>query len=173
MKDTGQENIVPIKWVVSVIDKYDKGNIEEGYKARLVIRGEMETGIECIRRESPTILNHTLRLLLHISRQYEWQLLCGDNQSALLQGMELERKILVKPPPEAEIPEQSLWKLKKSVCGTADGGRMFYLRLRREAKGLGMDILDRDQALFYMRSKGRLIGCVVLHVDDLIFAGDD
>ena len=172
IEDIGQENIVPTKWVVSVIENDDKGTKEEGFKARLVIRGDLESGVETIRRDSPTILKHTLRLLLHISRQHDWQLRCGDIRSAFLQGMDVEREILVKPPPEAELPDRSLWRLKKSVYGTADGGRLFYLRLKSEAQALGMQILDGDQALFFMIRDGELIGAIGMHFDDLLFSGN-
>ena len=65
-----------------------------------------------------------------------------------------------------------MWKLKKSVYGTADGGRLFYLRLRAESEKLGLKVLDGDQAVFYLFRDGTLHGMIGMHVDDLIFAGN-
>ena len=118
------------------------------FKARLVIRGDLEAGVDSIRRDSPTILKPSLRLLLHMSRQFDWQLRCGDIKSAFLQGKDIKRSIYVKPPKEAELPNDKLWKLIKSVYGTADGGKLFYVRLREEAEILGLKPLDADQSVF-------------------------
>ena len=62
----------------------------------------------------------------------------------------------MKPPDEAKNPDGFLWKLKKSVYGTANSGRHFYLKLRDEARALGMRILDGDLSVFYLIIDGRL-----------------
>ena len=136
----GQTNIVPTKWVITEIENDDKGTQSELYKARLVMRGDLEEGVESVRRDSPTILKPSLRILLHLSRQFDWKMKCGDIKSAFLQGKDVRRKIFVKPPKEAEVSDNKLWQLVKSVYGTADGGRLFYIKLREKAENLGMKI---------------------------------
>ena len=95
---------------------------------------------------------------------------CGDIRSAFLQGRDLKRNIFVKPPEEAGVPDGYLWKLRKSVYGTADGGRHFYLKLRDEAENLKMNTLDGDLSVFYKVRDNKLEGIIGIHVDDLIFA---
>ena len=49
--------MVHTKWVITEIENNDKGTIEDAYKARLVVRGDLEDCKETIRRDSPKILN--------------------------------------------------------------------------------------------------------------------
>ena len=56
---------------------------------------------------------------------------CGDIKSAYLQGSDLTREVLVKPPDEANV-KGKLWKLKRGAYGMLDGGRLFYLKLEEK-----------------------------------------
>ena len=71
VKENDQSNILPTKWVVTEIENDDKGTKKDKYKARLVIRGDLEEDVEGIRRDLPTILKHSLRMMLHLARQFD------------------------------------------------------------------------------------------------------
>ena len=165
--DGAGKNLINSKWVVTEISNDDKGNREEGYKARLVIRGDQETESDLVRRDSPTVLKSTLKLLHHSAAQENWNLECGDIKSAFLQD------VFVKAPAEAELAEGEVWKLKKAVYGIGDGSRKFYLALRHETKLLNLDFLDSDKAVFFKHDKGKLEGAIIVHVDDLIMMGTE
>ena len=85
--------------------------------------------------------------------------------------MDLQRKIFVKPPPEAGLSGK-LWLLKKAAYGISDGGRMFNLRLVQELKKLDMHQVHADGTLFSYVKAGKLHGLIVSHVDDLLLIGD-
>ena len=91
----------------------------------------------------------------------------GDIKSAFLQGMDMQRRLFVKPPPEAGL-HGKLWLLKKGTYGISDVGRLFNLRLVKELKQLGMDQVRADGKLFSFVKDGKLQGLIVSHVDDLL-----
>ena len=55
------------------------------------------------------------------------------------------------------------------MYGTADGGRLFYVKLQEEAEELGIKPLDADQAVLYKVDDGLLTGMIGIHADDLLF----
>ena len=69
-----------------------------------------------------------------------------DVKQAFLQGRNLERNVLLRPPPEACT--NKLWQLRKCIYGLADAPREFYLRLREELVQLGLTPCLAGQGLF-------------------------
>ena len=113
-----------------------------------------------------------MKLALMIAANERFKIKSGDIKSAYLQGNKLNRDIYVQPPSEAEVNEK-LWKLEVGAYGILDAGRMFYLRLVEELLKLGLHKVHSDGALFTFVVEGKLHGLIVIHVDDLILAGDD
>ena len=114
-----QKNIVSTTWVVTEKDKDDKKII----KARLCARGfEEKTDF---RRDSPTISKRSLRIMLAVIVTKGWRVKALDARSAFLQGTKIERKVYVKPPPEAErkFGSKTVWLLKKCLYGLGDAPR--------------------------------------------------
>ena len=165
--DEGQSSI-PIRWVVT---KNPDSGKNQPIKARLCIRGDLEKNKAEVRSDSPTIAKETLKMAIFVAANEGFDVKSVDIKSAYLQGNELERKIFVKPPSEAET--EKLWLLKKAAYGILDGGRLFYLRLEERLKELGMHKVNTEGALFTYVKNGKLHGIVVSHVDDLLLAGDE
>ena len=138
----------------------------------MCIRGDLEKGKEEIRSDSPTVGKETLKLALTIAANEGFTVKSGDIKSAYLQGLELQRQIYVKPPPQACV-KGKLWLLKKGAYGISDGGRLFNLRLVQELKSLGMHQVHADGTLFSYVKENKPHGLIVLHVDDLLIMGDD
>ena len=166
--DEGQES-VPIRWVVT---KQGQDGKNQPIKARMCIRGDLEDGKDTVRSDSPTAAKESLKLALIVAANEGFKVNCGDIKSAYLQGLDLQRKIYVRPPPEAGN-EEKLWLLKKAAYGVLDGGRSFYLRLVQELKQLGLHKVHADGALFTYVVDGKLHGLIASNVDDLILAGDE
>ena len=167
IEDEGQ-NCIPMKWVVTRSADESKN---QPVKARLCIRGDLEAGKENIRVDSPTAGKDTLKLAMMITANEGWRVKSCDIKSAYLQGQDLERDILVRPPVEYGSVNK-IWRLKKAAYGVLDGGRLFYLKLEEELLKLGLHKVHSDGALFSFVKDGHFHGFVACHVDDLLMSGD-
>ena len=135
------------------------------------MRGGRELDKENIRADSPTAHKDSLKLALAIAANENWDIISADIRSAFLQGKTLDRKVYVVPPPEANV-KGVLWLLEKAAYGLVDGSRLFYLELKAKLEGLGMKEVSSDSGLFTMHLKGKLIGIICSHVDDLFIGGN-
>ena len=113
-----------------------------------------------------------MKLTLAIAANEGFHVISGDIKSAFLQGKNLDRNVLVKPPSEAN-DEGKLWLLKKGAYGLIDGSRLFYLELKETLEKLGLKVVSGDPALFTLHKNGQLLGIVCLHVDDLFMTGNN
>ena len=135
------------------------------------MRGDREKDVDSIRADSPTAHKDAIKLALAIAANEQFDLTSADIKSAFLQGRSLERDVYVVPPPEAK-QDGKLWLLNKAAYGLIDGSRLFYLQLKDKLESIGMREVSGNSALFTMHLKGKLIGLVSSHVDDLFMAGN-
>ena len=163
IEDVGQSHISST-WVLT--------EKKEGIKARLVARGFEESNLEEIRKDSPTMEKSSLRILLTIAVQKGWTVRTTDVTSAFLQGSELEREVIIKPPKEANS-EGKLWRLRKCLYGLSDASRMWYLKIEERLKLLNFQQSKMDHGLFFFKREGEIEGIVGLHVDDFFHLGSD
>ena len=162
IEDEGQEYITTL-WVITM-----KG---EEVRARLTAKGFQE--IHDVPKESPTMHKHTLRIILAIAATRGWQISASDVKSAFLQGNELDRIVLVKPPKEAELTKK-LWRLKKCLYGLKDASKKWYEKVKNRLEKLGFKKSAYDSGFFYfLNEKGELEGVIGLHVDDFIHCGTE
>ena len=158
--------LISTRWVVT--EKQPKPNLT--VKARLVVRGFEETSN--IPSDSPTISKDSLRTCLAIASTKQWPLEMIDIKSAFLQGEDISREIFVKPPTEAKVAENLVWKLRKVVYGLNDASRNWYFTIRETLLKLGCVQSTIDKALFmWCDSSNQLAGMFILHVDDFLYAG--
>ena len=140
-------------------------------RARLTAKGFQEE--VKVRSDSPTIGKPTFRLMLALVAQEKWIIKTTDITSAFLQGDSIDRTILMKPPKEAALDDNKLWKLSKPLYGLNDASRKFYLKVTAILRNSGCHQSIYDPALFYYVKEGKLHGLVGTHVDDFIHAGSD
>ncbi len=160
--DEGQEYITTL-WVVT-----KKG---EELRARLTAKGFQE--LQEVPKESPTMHKHTLRIILAIAAANKWKISASDVKSAFLQGNELDRIVLVKPPKEANLAKK-LWRLKKCLYGLRDASKKWYEKVRNNLEKLGFKKSMYDSGLFFLQnSNGDLEGLIGIHVDDFIHCGTE
>ena len=165
--DNGQDAI-DTRWVVT--EKFLE-NGESGVKARLVAKGFQDPDKANIRSDSPTALKTSLRLATTYISSRGWKVKSFDITAAFLQGEEIDRKVVIRPPPEANCT--GLWLLRKAVYGLGDAPRKFYLKVRKELLKMGLQQSSTDPALFIHRIGGETCGVVVAHVDDFYYGGVD
>ena len=159
--DVGQ-NRVTCRWVL-----WYKG---EEVRARLTARGFQEQ--ENVPSDSPTVDKCNVRIALTICAAKGWEVETSDVKSAFLQGHRLEREVFVKPPKEAEVANNKLWKLNVALYGLNDAGLQFFIRTKKVLQELGCEQSKMDPALFFKRDHyGKLEGLICTHVDDFIHGG--
>lgn len=117
-------------------------------KARLVAQGFEELQVSELQKDSPTCASESLRLLVAVICQRQWELHSMDIKSAFLQGMELSRDIFIKPPPDANSTG-TLWKLRKCVYGLADTSLYWYHRVKNIMIEAGGIMSKVNPAVFY------------------------
>ena len=157
------QDTVSTKWVL-----WEKG---DEIRARLVARGfEEKSNDSCV--DSPTVGKVIIRIVLIIAVAMKWSIQSTDIKSAFLQGMPLSRDVFIKPPKEADIAADFVWKLKKCIYGLNDAARAFYDSVRAELIRLGCKTSQLDPSLFfYHDNSGALQGVIVSHIDDFLHAG--
>ena len=163
---TGQK-LISVKWV-HTFKKHDNGQVIP--KARLVARGYEEDS-SGIPKDSPTCSKDALRLMLSIISMKQWNLQSIDIKAAFLQGHDIARDVFLKPPPEANCPPGYVWKLYVSVYGLNDASLKWYTKVKNVLVSDGGIMSTLDQSLFYWQKGNTLIGIILVHVDDFLWAG--
>ena len=102
----------------------------------------------------------------------------GDISNAFLQGSSLQGKedMFMRPPRQGlkGVKQNQLLKLLKPVYGRPDAPRAWYEELARVlTEELTFSKSCIDPAVFMLRNnQGLLIGCMIVHVDDLMVCHD-
>ena len=167
VQDVGQKAI-STRWICTLKEK--EGTVVP--KARLVARGfeEIDQDLE---KDSPTCSSESLKVILAVIAQHEWEPKSMDVKTAFLQGHPLERKVYLKPPKDAKV-NGKLWLLKKCVYGLNDASLKWYNRVKEVMLKSGAQMSKVDPALFFWNDDhGRLRGVLGCHVDDFIWGGDE
>ena len=86
---------------------------EEMWKARLMVQGF----------EERKLMREGIKLCLSVIKKEKWRVRAIDVKTAYLQGKNIERTIVVKPPREAKTGK--LLKLRKAVYGLKDTARVW------------------------------------------------
>ena len=120
------DTTIDTRWMITEKTMHD-GN--SAIKVRLVAKGFQEPSKAEIRKDSPTALKTSLRLATTFIASQGWDVKSFDISAAFLQGEEIGRKILLRPPPEAKC--DGIWLLRKPVYGLVDAPRKFYLKMRK------------------------------------------
>ena len=164
VEDKGKK-LIFTRWVITE-KEFAPGQFKP--KASLVVRGFEESNEEQV--DAPTASKAALRIVLAIAADKQWSLEHVDIKSAFLQGRKLDRNVYLKPPEEAATGNK-IWRLRKAAYGLVDAARNWYLSVKEVLTHLGCVQSNLDKAVFRWYEKDELLGAVVLHVDDFMFAG--
>ncbi|KAL5827481.1 hypothetical protein ACOSQ4_019278 [Xanthoceras sorbifolium] len=160
------------KWVFKT-KKDSLGNIER-YKARLVAKGfTQKEGIDYTETFSPVSKKDSLRVILALVAQFDFELQQMDVKTAFLNG-DLEDEVYMKQPegfPSSD-GEQLVCKLKKSIYGLKQASRQWYLKFHNVISSFGFVENIMDQCI-YQKVSGSKICFLVLYVDDILLATND
>ncbi|CAI6003625.1 unnamed protein product [Closterium sp. NIES-64] len=145
------------------------------FKARYVARGfSQRQGVDYFQTFSPTPKMTTLRVLLHIAAQRDYELHSLDFSTAFLQGS-LHEEIWLRRPPgfTGTFPPGTQWSLRRPVYGLRQAPREWHDTLRTTLAALGFAPSTADPSLFLRTDTSLPPLYILVYVDDLVFATAD
>ncbi|CAI7923215.1 unnamed protein product [Closterium sp. NIES-54] len=145
------------------------------FKARYVARGfSQRQRVDFFQTFSPTPKMTTLRVLLHVAAQRDYELHSLDFSTAFLQGS-LHEEIWLRRPPgfTGLFPAGTHWSLRRLVYGLRQAPREWYDTLRTTLATLGFAPSTADPSLFLRTDTTLPPFYVLVCVDDLVFATAD
>ncbi|CAI7830294.1 unnamed protein product [Closterium sp. NIES-54] len=140
-------NIVSGMWIFRV--KRPPGS-PPVFKARYVARGfSQRQGVDFFHTFSPTPKMTTLRVLLHVAVQRDYELHSLDFSTTFLQGS-LHEEIWLRRPPSftGSFPAGTQWSLRRPVYGLRQAPREWHDTLRTTLAALGFAPSTADPSLF-------------------------
>ncbi|WZZ60344.1 hypothetical protein YC2023_060451 [Brassica napus] len=166
------KKVVSSRWIFTI--KYLANGQIDRKKTRLVARGFTQTyGEDYIDTFAPVAKLHTVRIVLSIATNFEWDLWQMDVKNAFLQG-ELEDEVYMHPPPGLEhlVKPGNVLRLKKAIYGLKQSPRAWYRKLSTTLNGRGFRKSELDRTLFTLTGPSGII-VILVYVDDLIITGSD
>ncbi|CAI7883011.1 unnamed protein product, partial [Closterium sp. NIES-54] len=165
-------NIVSGMWIFRV--KRPPGS-PPVFKARYVARGfSQRQGVDYFQTFSPTPKMTTLRVLLHVAAQRDYELHSVDFSTAFLQGS-LHEEIWLRRPPgfTGSFPPGTQWSLRRPVYGLRQAPREWHDTLRTTLAALGFTPSTADPSLFLRTDPLLPPFYILVYVDDLVFSTAD
>ncbi|CAI7785446.1 unnamed protein product, partial [Closterium sp. NIES-53] len=165
-------NIVSAMWIFRV--KRPPGS-PPVFKARYVARGfSQRQGVDIFQTFSPTPKMTTLRVLLHVAAQHDYELHSLDFSTAFLQGS-LHEEIWLRRPPgfTGSFPPGTQWSLRRPVYGLRQAPREWHDTLRTTLAALRFAPSTADPSLFLRTNTSLPPFYILVYVDDLVFATSD
>ncbi|CAI7895575.1 unnamed protein product, partial [Closterium sp. NIES-53] len=121
------------------------------FKARYVARGfSQRQGVDYFQTFSPTPKMTTLRVLLHVAAQRDYELNSLDFSTAFLQGSLHDEIWLGRPPGfTGSFPPGTQWSLRQPVYGLRQAPREWHDTLRTTLAALGFAPSTATRRCFY------------------------
>ncbi|CAI7883357.1 unnamed protein product [Closterium sp. NIES-53] len=116
----------------------------------------------------------TLRVLLHVAAQRDYELHSLDFSTAFLQGS-LHEEIWLRRPPgfSGSFPAGTQWSLRRPVYGLRQAPREWHDTLKTTLAALGFAPSTADPSLFLRTDTSLPPFYILVYVDDLVFATAD
>ncbi|CAI7844602.1 unnamed protein product, partial [Closterium sp. NIES-54] len=165
-------NIVSGMWIFRV--KRPRGS-PPVFKARYVTRGfSQRQGVDFFQTFSPTPKMTTLRVLLHVATQRDYELHSLEFRAAFLQGS-LHEEIWLRHPLSfpGSFPAGTEWSLRRPVYDLRQAPREWHDTLRTTLAVLGFAPSTANPSLFLRTDATLPPFYVLVYVDDLVFATAD
>ncbi|CAI7839425.1 unnamed protein product [Closterium sp. NIES-53] len=165
-------NIVDGIWILRV--KRPLGS-PPAFKARYVAQGfSLRDGVHFFQTFSPTPKMTTLRVLLHVAAQCDYELHSLDFSTAFLQGS-LHEAIWLRHPRGfiGSFPQGTQWSLRQPVYGLRQAPCEWHKTLRTTPTALGFAPSFAEPSLFLCTGTSLLPFYVLVYVDDLAFSTAD
>ncbi|CAI7799026.1 unnamed protein product [Closterium sp. NIES-53] len=131
-------------------------------------------GVDFFHTFSPTPKMTTLRVLLHVAAQRDYELHSLDFSTTFLQGS-LHEEIWLRHPPgfTGSFPAGTQWSLRRLVYGLRQAPREWHDTLRTTLAALSFARSTADPSLFLRTDTTLPPFYILVYVDDLVFATAD
>ncbi|CAI7804446.1 unnamed protein product, partial [Closterium sp. NIES-53] len=131
-------------------------------------------GVDYFQTFSPTPKMTTLRVLLHVVAQRDYELHSLDFSTAFLQGS-LHEEIWLRRPPgfTGSFPPGTQWSLRRPVYSLRQAPREWHDTLRTTLAALGFAPSTADPSLFLRTDTSLPPFYILVYVDDLVVATAD
>ncbi|CAI7809814.1 unnamed protein product [Closterium sp. NIES-54] len=166
------KNIVDGMWIFRVKRPTSS---PPAFKARYVARGFCQRqGVDFFQTFSPTPKMTTLRVLLHVAAQRDYELHSLDFSTAFLQ-CSLHEEIWLRRPPgfNGSFPAGAQWSLRRPVYDLRQAPHKWHDTLRTTLAALGFAPSTADPSKFLRTDTSLSPFYVLVYVDDLVFATAD
>ncbi|CAI7914880.1 unnamed protein product [Closterium sp. NIES-54] len=143
------------------------------FKVRYVARGfSHREGVDFFQTFAPTPKITTLRVLLHVAAQRDYELHSLEFSTTFLQGR-LHEEIWLRRPPgfTGTFPHGTQWSLRRLVYGLRQSPREWHDTLRSTLRDLGFRPSSANPSLFVR--VGSTSFFILVYVNDLVFATPD
>lgn len=136
------------RWVLTI--KRDKDGNFEKCKARWVLRGFLDTQGKMIQTDSHTATRPEFRLTCQAAANKYWDQGHIDLKTAFLQGdkFDANRDVVCEMAPEAGYPPYIGVRLVRSAYGLKDAPRLWWNRLDKTFRTLGMIPTRADRCCY-------------------------
>ena len=162
--------VVGCRWVFTRSQRKD-GSIKR-YKARLVAKGySQRPGVDYDETWAPVKRIETLRILMALSVNKRSPTRHYDVTQAFLNGR-LQKEIYMEPAPGFEEDHDTVYKLRQSIYGLKQAGRVWHEVLSEFLIGFGFERCSADICAFVLR-KNEQTAILLSNVDDLYFLCPD
>ena len=126
--------------------------------------------------QSPTLNQMSRMCLMQIISSHGWDLQLGDIKGAFLESGMIEEKYrpLYASMPPGGIPgvdPEAVIEVLGNVYGQNDAPSAWFSTFDEAAQSFGWRPSRFDQCLYTLRSEGRLVGIMGVHVDDTALGG--
>lgn len=168
-----EKKAVGCRWIFTVKHKAD-GSIER-LKARLVAKGYTQSyGIDYQETFAPVAKLNTVRILLSLAVNCDWDLHQLDVKNAFLNG-DLEEEVYMEIPPGFETTQNSnkVCRLQKALYGLKQSPRAWFGRFNKFIVKLGYKQCQSDHTMFVKFRTKEKIAILIVYVDDIILTGND
>ena len=162
-------SVIGCKWVYRMKRGADGSIIKP--KARLVAKGYLQRyGVDYEETYAPVARYPSVRAIVALAAQHDWELHQMDVKSAYLNG-ELEEDIYMQQPEGYVVAgkEQLVCKLSKALYGLKQAGRTWHTKIDVVLQRQQFTALDADHCV-YIRQQHGCTTIIALYVDDLLIA---
>ena len=162
------ERVVGARWVYTV--KLDNHNNVVKYKARYVAKGYVQRwGIDYDQSFAPTARLSTIRVLLQMCVQYDLTILHQIDVSSAYLNADIDVDLYIEQPKGFEIKKNKVCKLKKSIYGLKQAGKLWNQVSDDFLLGIGFEKSNVDHCLYKKKDNNHVV-YILVWVDDLIIA---
>ena len=149
---------------------------DNSLKVRLTVRGFKQTkNVNYYNKYSPVVSPSVIRMVISISISMGLPLWAADIKQAFLQA-ELSEDIWVDIPKGYEYDKSkgNAFKLLKSVYGSMQASRNWFIKLRDALKSCGFQQSRKEPCLFFKHDANKQISMIVTTlVDDILAIGSE